>query len=81
MTEQEIYQYIEMTPFRGHEPVFRNTNITVAHIIDDFAKGLKETEILKQHSELSEKHIQAAFVFCQIAIKEADLAKILLEFG
>lgn len=78
MTEQEIYQYIEMTPFRGREPIFRNTNIAVAHIIDDFAKGLKHDEILKHHPQLSDKHLQAAFVFCQIAIKEADLARILL---
>ena len=81
MTEQEIHQYIEMTPFKGREPVFRNTNITVAHLISDFAEGLKEDEILKQHSQLTEKHIQATFVFCQTAIKELDMARVLLLFG
>ena len=80
MKDEEIHQYIEMTPFKGSEPVFRDTNIRVAHIIDDFANGLKETEILKQHSQLSEKHIQAAFVFCRVTLKENDLARVWLAF-
>jgi uncharacterized protein (DUF433 family) len=67
-----------MNPFRGREPIFKGTNITVKHIIDDFAEGLKESEILKQHPQLTEEHIQAAFVFCQVAIRESDLARLLL---
>ena len=78
MTDYEIHQYIEMTPFRGHEPVFRGTAIEVKHIIDDFAKGLNFDEVLKEHPQLTTKHLQAAFVFCQIMLKENDLARILL---
>ena len=80
MTEQEIHQYIEMTPFRGREPVFRGTNIRVTHIIDDFAKGMNFDEVLKEHPKLTNKHLQAAFVYCQVAIKEADLARLFILF-
>lgn len=78
MTEQEIYQYVDMTPYRGYEPVFRGTKILVTHIIDDFAKGMNFDEVLKEHPQLSTKHLQAAFVYCQIMIKENDLARKLL---
>lgn len=78
MTDDEIYQYIEMTPFRGREPVFRGTEIEVKHVVDAFADGLKEQEILKQHPTLTEKHIQAAFVFCRIALRENDLARLFI---
>ena len=81
MTEQEIYQYIEMTPFRGREPVFRNTKIRVVHVIEDFAKGMNFDEVLKEHPQLTPKHLQAAFVYCRAAIKESDLARIFLSFG
>ena len=78
MTDDEIYQYIEMTPFRGREPVFRGTQIEVMPVINAFADGLKEQEILKQHPKLTEKHIQAAFVFCRIALRENDLARLFI---
>jgi len=81
MKDEEIHQYIEMTPLKGNEPVFRGTNIRVSHIIDDFANGLKEDVVLKQHPQLSERHIQAAFVFCRVALKENDLSRVLLAFS
>lgn len=76
MTEQEIYQYIEMTPFRGRKPVFKSTKITVEHIVDDLANGMSVEEILAEHKDLTPKHIQAAFVFCRTAIKEADTLRL-----
>jgi len=81
MKDDEIHQFIEMTPLRGTEPVFRGTNIEVAHIINDFAEGMKEEEILKQHPQLNEKHVQAAFVFCRVALKENDMARLFIAFG
>lgn len=75
MTQDELYLYIDMNPPHVMEPVFKDTGIRVAHIIDDFAKGMKEAEILKKHPELTEKHIQAAFVYCQTALKEGNYAR------
>ncbi len=76
MTEQEIHHYIEMNPFRGHEPVFRGTNITVVHIIDDFAKGMNFDDVFKGHPQLTAEHWQAAFIYCQISIKEKSQTSI-----
>ncbi|HEX8249714.1 MAG TPA: DUF433 domain-containing protein [Pyrinomonadaceae bacterium] len=76
MNEQEIYQYIEMTPFRGRKPVFRGTNITVEHVIDDLAKGLTVEEILKEHEALTAKHIQAVFVYVQAQMREWEILRL-----
>ena len=78
MTDDEIHEFIDMTPLRGNEPVFRGTDIEVRHIINDFAEGLKEKAILKQHPQLNEEHIQAAFVFCRIALKENDISRLFI---
>jgi uncharacterized protein (DUF433 family) len=77
MNEQETYQYIEMTPFRGREPVFRGTNIRVSDIIDDLAKGMTTEEILKVHGELTPKHLQATFVYAQTAIRDLERLRLL----
>ena len=76
MTGQEMQQYIEFNPLRGREPIFRETNVTVSHIVDDFAKGMTFDEVLKEHPQLTTKHLQATFAFCRTAIKEADLARL-----
>lgn len=80
MTEQEIYQYIEMTPFRGREPIFRGTNIQVMHIIEDFATGMDFDEVLKQHPLLTRKHLQAAFGLCRMVFKENDALRLRTTF-
>lgn len=81
MNEQEIYQYIEMTPFRGRKPVFRGTNITVEHIIDDLAKGLTVENILKEHEALTTKHIQAVFVYVQAQMRELEILRLAYAAG
>jgi uncharacterized protein (DUF433 family) len=81
VTSDEIHQLIEMTPFRGREPVFRVTNVEVRHIINDFADGMKEAETPKEHPQLSEKHIQATFVFFRVALDENDPARLYIAFG
>lgn len=76
MTEQDLYQYIDFTPFKGREPVFWGTKIRITHVLDDFCNGLKHDEILKQHSELTEKHLEALFVFCRASLKENDILRV-----
>lgn len=76
MTEQEIHQYIEMTPFRGQKPVFRGTNIKVEHVIDDLAKGMSTEEILQEHDALTPKHVQAVFVYIQTVIRDFEKLRV-----
>jgi len=76
MNEQEIHQYIEMTPFRGQKPVFRGTNITVEHIIEDLAKGMSAEEILKEHKSLTPKHLQALFIYVQAKMRELEILRL-----
>lgn len=81
MTEAELYQYIELTPFKGREPVFRGTTIRVIHIIDDLAKGMTFEEILKEHPKLNQKHLQAAFVYTQTVFKELETGRLMGVLG
>jgi uncharacterized protein (DUF433 family) len=74
--DQELHQFIDFTPFKGVEPVFRGTNIRVTHVLDDFCDGLKHEDILKQHPKLTEKHIEALFVFCRASLKENDYLRV-----
>jgi len=76
MDEQEIHQYIEMNPFRGKEPIFRGTNITVKHIIDDFSKGMSAEEILSEHKALTQNHLQACFVFIKNQLEEYEQLRV-----
>ena len=77
MTEQEFYQCIELTPFQGREPVIRGTNIRVVHIIDDFAKGMTFEEVLKEHHQLTQKHLQDVFIYTQTVFKELETARLI----
>ena len=61
----EVYQYIEVSPTKGRESVFWGTRIRPEHIIDDFAKGMTPDEILKEHPQLTLKHLEAAIVYQQ----------------
>jgi uncharacterized protein (DUF433 family) len=63
MTIDEIYEYIEVTPFNGGDPVFWGTRITPEHILKDLSKGMSTEEVLKEHPQLTAKHIEAAFVY------------------
>lgn len=72
MTDQEVYQYIDFTPLKGGEPVFWGTKIRVVHILEDFCKGMKHEDILKEHPQLNDRHLQACFVYCRLVLKEND---------
>ena len=50
-----------------HQPVIRDTKLTVEQILSLFAEGKTEDEILKMYPNLTEKHVRAVFGFtCSI---------------
>jgi uncharacterized protein (DUF433 family) len=71
MTENDIHLYIDMHPSHAVHPIFKGTEIKISHIVDDFANGMKEADILQKHPEPTEKHIQA----CRTALKEGNYAR------
>lgn len=81
MTEEQLHIYIEFYPLKGREPVFRNTNIRVLHIIDDFAKGMTFEEVLAEHKELTKEHIQACFVYIKSKMGEMDNLPLYIATG
>ena len=63
MTPDEVYRYLEINPSKGRKSVFWGTEITPEHIIDDFARGMTPSEILREHPQLTLEHLEAAFIY------------------
>jgi uncharacterized protein (DUF433 family) len=77
MTGAEVFEYVEMNPFRGGEPVFRGTKIRVSHLLGGLADGMNFEQILNEHKQLTQRHLQAAFAIAEAAFREADLWRLI----
>jgi len=80
MTVDEVYRYIDVTPFGRRPAVFWGTNITPEHVVDDFAKGMGTDAILKAHPQLSADHIEAAFTYVREFPSDPERLLIALRF-
>ena len=61
---ENFRDYIELNPeIRFGKPTIKGTRITVSDILDWFASGMSEKEILHDFPELSEENIRAALYF------------------
>jgi uncharacterized protein (DUF433 family) len=66
-------KYISITPdIRSGKPCIKGTRITVYDILEYFAGGMSEAEILEDFPSLHPEHIRAALVFA--AARERRLA-------
>jgi len=62
------------TDRRGGKPCIRDTRITVYDILEYFASGMTEEQILQDFPELTSEDIQACYAFA--ADRERKLVKI-----
>ncbi|MBF0500238.1 MAG: DUF433 domain-containing protein [Candidatus Riflebacteria bacterium] len=53
-----------------HKPIIRDTKLTVEQILDLFAEGKTEDEILRIYPYLTEKHIRAVFDFTRSVFQQ-----------
>ncbi len=61
--------YIEERPdVMMGKPVFKETRITVEHVLNELSAGMDEAELLRGHPKLSSVHIRAALAYAAAVI-------------
>jgi len=80
MKDNELLYRIVLDPkvMKG-KPVIRGTRITVNYILNLFAHGSTEEEILKEYQGLSKEDIQACFLFATKTLQDTDFMPLTLE--
>lgn len=57
----DLEDYIEERPdVMMGKPVFKETRITVEHVLNELSAGMDEAELLRGHPTLTPEHIRAA---------------------
>ena len=61
--------YIEERPdVMMGKPVFKDTRITVEHVLSELSAGMDEAELLRGHPRLTTDHIRAALAYAAAVI-------------
>lgn len=69
MEENELKQRIVLDPnVMVGKPVIRGTRLTVDYILNLFAHGADEKEVLEEYTGLTQKDIRACFYFATKAL-------------
>ncbi|HVT89760.1 MAG TPA: DUF433 domain-containing protein [Tepidisphaeraceae bacterium] len=56
--------YIEEKPdVMTGKPVFKNTRITVEHVLEELGSGTTEAELLRGHPRITAEHLRAAMAY------------------
>ena len=50
------------------KPVFKDTRITVEHVLSELGNGMDQRELLRGHPRLTEEHIRAAMLYAAAVI-------------
>jgi uncharacterized protein (DUF433 family) len=45
------------------KPVFKDTRITVEHVLTELGRGMTEQELLRGHPRLTPEHLRAAMLY------------------
>lgn len=57
----------------GGKPIIKGTRITVDFILELFASGMREEEILKEYPQLTKAAIRAALEYAALSIKREEV--------
>ncbi len=73
MTEEDLFQRIVLNPdVMVGKPVIRGTRLTVDYILNLFAHGADEKEVLEEYPGLTQKDIRACFYFATKTMRDTD---------
>jgi len=71
--------YIHSDPnILAGKPVIKGTRLSVIFILELFAKGWREEEILENYPSLEQDHIKAVFAFVTECLKEDNYFELSL---
>ncbi len=73
MIEEDLFQRIVLNPdVMVGKPVIRGTRLTVDYILNLFAHGADEKEVLEEYPGLTQKDIRACFYFATKTLRDTD---------
>jgi uncharacterized protein (DUF433 family) len=80
MRDEKLLERIVLNPrIMVGKPVIRGTRLTVDFILNLFAHGAKEDEILSEYATLTVEDIQACFLFATKSLEKTDFMPLMEE--
>ena len=78
MKDEDLLERIVMNPkIMAGKPVIRGTRLSVDFILNLFAHGATEGEILKEYKGLTQADIQACFMFANKFLKNTEFMPLM----
>jgi uncharacterized protein (DUF433 family) len=78
MEEKNLLERIVLNPkIMAGKPVIRGTRLTVDFILNLFAHGASEKEILNEYKGLTAEDIQACFLFATKSLENTDFMPLM----
>jgi uncharacterized protein (DUF433 family) len=80
MKDEKLLQRIVLNPkVMAGKPVIKGTRLTVDFILNLFAHGAKEDEILDEYKDLTQEDIQACFLFATKSLESTEFMPLMEE--
>jgi uncharacterized protein (DUF433 family) len=80
MTDNQLLERITIDPkIMVGKPVIKGTRLTVDYILNLFAHGATDSEILDEYDGLTVEDLQACFLFATKSLRETDFMPLLTE--
>ena len=80
MNDEELLERIVLNPkVMTGKPVIRGTRLTVDYILNLFAHGATQKEILTEYQGLTEEDIRACYLFATKTLKDTDFMPLAME--
>ncbi len=73
MTDEQLLERITLNPkVMTGKPVIKGTRLAVEYILNLFAHGATEAEILDEYEGLTREDLQACFLFATKSLRETE---------
>ena len=80
MKDDELLHRIILDPqVKKGKPIIRGTRLSVDYILNLFAHGSTEAEVLKEYQGLSREDIQACLLFATKTLQDTDFMPFSIE--
>lgn len=73
MTDEQLLERISLNPkVMTGKPVIKGTRLTVEYILNLFAHGATEAEVLDEYEGVTREDLQACFLFATKSLRETE---------
>ncbi len=80
MDDNQLLKHITVNPkVMVGKPVIKGTRLTVDYILNLFAHGATNAEVLEEYEGLTAEDLQACFLFATKSLRETDFMPLIVE--